>query len=55
VIQNAFLARTGHTGWAQVKGYRGETNTLEKMQARVDYDLDYLQNRSVFLNLLDHI
>jgi len=31
-------------GGAQVNGYRGETDTLDKMQGRIDYDLDYLRN-----------
>jgi putative colanic acid biosysnthesis UDP-glucose lipid carrier transferase len=44
--------KPGITGWAQVNGCRGETDTLEKMQARVDYDLDYLRNWSIFLDLL---
>lgn len=43
--------RPGITGWAQVNGYRGETNTLDMMQARIDYDLDYLRNWSVRLDL----
>jgi putative colanic acid biosysnthesis UDP-glucose lipid carrier transferase len=43
--------KPGITGWAQVNGYRGETDTLEKMQARVDYDLDYLRNWSLPLDL----
>ncbi|MBL8381613.1 MAG: undecaprenyl-phosphate glucose phosphotransferase [Burkholderiales bacterium] len=43
--------KPGITGWAQVNGYRGETETLEKMQARVDYDLDYLRNWSLPLDL----
>ena len=36
--------RPGVTGWAQVNGYRGETNELWKMQKRVDYDMEYLEN-----------
>ena len=44
--------KPGITGWAQVKGFRGETDTVEKMQARIDYDLDYLRNWSIFLDLL---
>lgn len=44
--------KPGITGWAQVKGFRGETDTVEKMQARIDYDLDYLRNWSLFLDLL---
>jgi len=43
--------RPGITGWAQVNGYRGETNTLDKMQGRIDYDLDYLRNWSLRLDL----
>lgn len=44
--------KPGITGWAQVNGFRGETETLEKMQGRIDYDLDYLRNWSLFLDLL---
>jgi putative colanic acid biosynthesis UDP-glucose lipid carrier transferase len=43
--------KPGITGWAQVNGYRGETETLEKMQGRIDYDLDYLRNWSLQLDL----
>jgi Undecaprenyl-phosphate glucose phosphotransferase len=43
--------RPGITGWAQVNGYRGETETVEKMQRRVEYDLDYLRNWSLRLDL----
>ncbi len=43
--------RPGITGWAQVNGYRGETLTLDKMQGRIDYDLDYLRNWSLRLDL----
>ena len=43
--------RPGITGWAQVNGQRGETDTLEKMQARIDCDLDYLRNWSLQLDL----
>ncbi len=43
--------RPGITGWAQVNGYRGETVTLDKMQGRIDYDLDYLRNWSLRLDL----
>ena len=44
--------KPGITGWAQVKGYRGETETLDKMQARINHDLDYLRNWSLFLDLI---
>lgn len=43
--------KPGITGWAQVNGLRGETETLDKMQARIEYDLDYLRNWSVVLDL----
>jgi putative colanic acid biosynthesis UDP-glucose lipid carrier transferase len=43
--------RPGITGWAQVNGCRGETETLDKMQARVEYDLEYLRNWSLGLDL----
>lgn len=43
--------KPGITGWAQVNGYRGETRTLDKMQARIDHDLDYLRNWSLQLDL----
>ena len=43
--------RPGMTGWAQVNGWRGETDSLEKMQHRVEHDLEYLQNWSIWLDL----
>ena len=43
--------KPGITGWAQVNGFRGETDTLEKMEGRIDYDLDYLRNWSLQLDL----
>jgi len=43
--------KPGITGWAQVNGHRGETNTIDKMQARVEYDLEYLRNWSLGLDL----
>ena len=43
--------KPGITGWAQVNGYRGETDTLEKMQGRIDFDLDYLRNWSLRLDI----
>ena len=36
--------KPGITGWAQVNGLRGETETLDKMRARVQYDIDTLRN-----------
>ena len=43
--------KPGITGWAQVNGWRGETDTLEKMQKRVEYDLHYISNWSLWLDL----
>ena len=43
--------RPGITGWAQVNGLRGETDTLEKMEARIAYDLAYLRQWSLRLDL----
>ncbi|WP_342617512.1 undecaprenyl-phosphate glucose phosphotransferase [Rhodoferax sp. GW822-FHT02A01] len=43
--------KPGITGWAQVNGFRGETDTLEKMQGRINYDLDYLRNWSLRLDI----
>jgi putative colanic acid biosysnthesis UDP-glucose lipid carrier transferase len=43
--------KPGITGWAQVNGLRGETETVEKMKARVEYDLEYLRNWSIGLDL----
>ncbi len=43
--------KPGLTGWAQINGYRGETDTLEKMQRRVEYDLYYIENWSFWLDL----
>jgi putative colanic acid biosynthesis UDP-glucose lipid carrier transferase len=43
--------KPGITGWAQVNGMRGETDTIEKMKARVEYDLEYLRNWSLALDL----
>ncbi|QDF99750.1 undecaprenyl-phosphate glucose phosphotransferase [Azoarcus sp. DD4] len=42
--------KPGITGWAQVNGYRGETETVDKMQKRIDYDLEYLRNWSLKLD-----
>ena len=44
-------ALPGITGLAQVKGFRGETRTLNDMQVRVRYDLEYLRNWSLLLDL----
>ncbi len=43
--------KPGITGWAQIHGYRGETDTDDKMRNRVKYDLFYIDNWSLWLDL----
>lgn len=43
--------KPGITGWAQVNGFRGETDTIEKMRKRIEYDLFYIENWSLGLDL----
>lgn len=43
--------KPGITGWAQVNGWRGETDTLEKIERRVEYDLFYIENWSLSLDI----
>ena len=43
--------KPGITGWAQIHGLRGETDTLDKMQKRVEFDLYYIQNWSLLMDL----
>ncbi len=43
--------KPGVTGWAQVNGWRGETDTLEKMEKRVEHDLTYIRNWSLWWDL----
>ena len=45
------MVKPGITGWAQVNGFRGETETLDKMQKRVEYDMYYIENWTVWLDL----
>jgi putative colanic acid biosynthesis UDP-glucose lipid carrier transferase len=44
--------KPGITGWAQVNGCRGETDSVEKMQKRIEFDLEYLRRWSLGLDLL---
>ncbi|KHK57096.1 sugar transferase [Burkholderia sp. A9] len=46
-----YRIKPGITGWAQINGYRGETDLIEKMQGRVDHDLYYLNNWSLGLDI----
>ena len=43
--------RPGITGWAQIHGYRGETPTTESVRARMEHDLFYIENWSIWLDL----
>lgn len=43
--------KPGISGWAQVNGFRGETDTLEKMTKRVEYDLFYIENWSLWFDI----
>ncbi len=43
--------KPGITGWAQVNGWRGETDTLDKMEYRVKYDLEYINRWSLFFDI----
>lgn len=43
--------KPGITGWAQINGWRGETETLEKMQKRVECDLHYIRNWNIWLDI----
>lgn len=43
--------KPGITGWAQVKGWRGETDTTEKIERRVEHDLYYIENWSLTFDL----
>lgn len=43
--------KPGITGWAQVNGWRGETETIDKMEKRVEFDLEYINNWSIWLDI----
>lgn len=45
------LVKPGITGWAQINGWRGETDTLEKMEKRVEFDLHYIKHWSLWLDI----
>jgi putative colanic acid biosynthesis UDP-glucose lipid carrier transferase len=45
------LVKPGITGWAQINGWRGETDTDEKMERRIEADLEYVRNWSIWLDL----
>jgi putative colanic acid biosynthesis UDP-glucose lipid carrier transferase len=43
--------KPGITGWAQINGFRGETDTLDKMEGRIDHDLYYIRNWSLLMDI----
>ena len=43
--------KPGITGWAQINGWRGETDTVEKMQKRIDFDLAYIRDWSFWMDI----
>jgi putative colanic acid biosynthesis UDP-glucose lipid carrier transferase len=43
--------KPGITGWAQVNGWRGETDTVDKMEKRVEHDLEYIRNWALVWDL----
>jgi Undecaprenyl-phosphate glucose phosphotransferase len=51
VFSRRHVVKPGITGWAQVNGYRGVTDTLEKMRIRVEHDLYYIDNWSFWFDL----
>jgi putative colanic acid biosynthesis UDP-glucose lipid carrier transferase len=46
-----YRIKPGITGWAQVNGYRGATRKVEKMEARVKFDLFYIHNWSFWFDM----
>ena len=43
--------KPGITGWAQINGYRGETETVDKMEKRIQFDIQYMQKWTLWLDL----
>jgi putative colanic acid biosynthesis UDP-glucose lipid carrier transferase len=43
--------KPGITGWAQINGWRGETDQLYKMEKRVEYDLEYIRRWSLWMDV----
>jgi lipopolysaccharide/colanic/teichoic acid biosynthesis glycosyltransferase len=46
-----YRVRPGMTGWAQVNGFRGPTMTSEQMRRRIEHDLFYIENWSLFFDV----
>jgi putative colanic acid biosynthesis UDP-glucose lipid carrier transferase len=45
------IVKPGITGWAQINGWRGETDTLDKMEKRVEFDLEYIRTWSISFDI----
>jgi putative colanic acid biosynthesis UDP-glucose lipid carrier transferase len=45
------LVKPGITGWAQINGWRGETDSLEKMEKRIEFDLHYINSWNLWLDI----
>lgn len=45
------LVKPGITGWAQINGWRGETNTIYKMEKRIEFDLQYIREWTLWLDI----
>lgn len=45
------IVKPGITGWAQINGWRGETDKLEKMEKRIEFDLHYINNWTLWLDI----
>lgn len=49
--EQRFRVKPGITGWAQINGFRGETDTLEKMERRIEYDVYYIEHWTLLFDL----
>jgi putative colanic acid biosynthesis UDP-glucose lipid carrier transferase len=45
------MVKPGITGWAQINGWRGETDTLNKMEKRIEFDLEYIRHWSISFDI----
>ena len=45
------MVKPGISGWAQINGWRGETDTLDKMKKRVEFDMEYIENWTLWLDV----
>ncbi len=50
-LMKRYGATPGITGWAQINGLRGETRTVEDMQARINHDLQYIATRNTMMDI----